>query len=193
MTQKVSKIAFMGFALSALMFVGAGCETKSKMNLGVDTTSDQADVKEEANTEKPKDTEIGVDAAVKVNADTNVKTNVGGVVKGDINVNVNVDSAIKTKTVTDNDAVEIKMTANDFTFSPSEVRVKLGQKVRLIVTSADVLHGLAIPAFNVKADLPIGQAVTVQFTADQKGSFPFFCSVFCGSGHRSMKGTLIVE
>ncbi len=89
--------------------------------------------------------------------------------------------------------MEIKMTAKDFAFMPGEVRVKLGQKVRLIVTSTDVLHGIAIPAFNVHADLPVGVATTVEFTADQKGSFPFFCSVFCGSGHRGMKGMLIVE
>lgn len=90
-------------------------------------------------------------------------------------------------------AVEIKMTAKQFAFEPAEVRVPFGRKIRLLVTSADVAHGLAIPAFNVNVNLAAGQITTIEFIADKKGSYPFFCSVFCGGGHKEMTGTLIVE
>ena len=182
MTQKVSRIAYMSLALSGLLLIGAGCASQTKLGM-------------QANTETKEDGGAAdAGSSDKNDANEKVATNTA------LNINVSTDG-VKTNTkvsavITDakkESVMEIKMTAKDFAFVPGEVRVKLGQKVRLIVTSADVLHGIAIPAFNVHADLPVGVATTVEFTADQKGSFPFFCSVFCGSGHRGMKGMLIVE
>ena len=90
-------------------------------------------------------------------------------------------------------AVEIQMTAKNFEFSPSTVRVKQGDHVKLIITSLDRKHGIQIEAYNIKEKLPKGEPVTVEFTADKAGTFPFKCSVFCGMGHGKMKGELIVE
>ncbi len=87
----------------------------------------------------------------------------------------------------------INVTARQFAYSPSEIRVKYGEHVRLMLTSQDVTHGLALPDFNIDASIPMGETVTVDFVADKKGTFPFFCSVFCGSGHADMRGMLIVE
>lgn len=89
--------------------------------------------------------------------------------------------------------VSIAVTAKQFDFSPSVVTVNKGDTVRLTVTSVDVTHGLAIPAFGVSENLRPGETVTVEFTADKAGEFPFFCSVFCGEGHGQMRGTLIVR
>ncbi|MBI2476565.1 cupredoxin domain-containing protein [Candidatus Uhrbacteria bacterium] len=88
--------------------------------------------------------------------------------------------------------VEFNVAAKQWAFEPSTITVKKGQTVRLSVTSADVAHGLAIPAFAVTARLEPGKTTSVEFTADQTGSFPFFCNVICGEGHSGMKGTLIV-
>ncbi|SRR5579871_5298841 len=90
-------------------------------------------------------------------------------------------------------AVEIQMTAKKYEFSPSTIRVKQGDHVKLTITSLDRDHGIQIEAFQIKEKLPKGQAVTVEFTADKAGTFPFKCSVFCGMGHGKMKGELIVE
>lgn|SRR5574340_879958 len=89
--------------------------------------------------------------------------------------------------------VEIKMTAVKYKFDPDVVRVKKGDHVRLIITAMDRDHGIKIDAFHIDKKLPKGEPVTVEFTADQAGTFPFKCSVFCGMGHRRMKGQLIVE
>ena len=71
--------------------------------------------------------------------------------------------------------------------------MKLGDKVRLKVKSIDVDHGLAIPEFGVNLILKPNELQTVEFVADKKGEFPFFCSVYCGVGHGGMRGKLIVE
>ena len=57
----------------------------------------------------------------------------------------------------------------------------------------DVEHGFAIPEFGINENLAPGKSVDIEFTADMAGSYSFFCSVYCGSGHTSMRGTLIVE
>ncbi|MEY4745343.1 MAG: hypothetical protein RL272_1288 [Candidatus Parcubacteria bacterium] len=88
---------------------------------------------------------------------------------------------------------EVRVTAKRFSFSPPEIRVKTGEKVRLIVTSEDVTHGLSIPTFNVNMTIQPGTPSTAEFVADRQGTFPFFCNTFCGSGHGDMRGTLIVE
>lgn len=87
----------------------------------------------------------------------------------------------------------IHMGVRQYAWDPSEIRVKQGELVRLIVHNADVQHGLVIPELNVlNIDIPPEGAV-IEFTASKKGSFVFFCSYYCGEGHSEMRGKIIVE
>ena len=88
---------------------------------------------------------------------------------------------------------EFKITANNFAFSPSTITVKKGDKVKLTVTSTDVDHGIAIKEYDINTKVNKGKTETIEFTADKAGEFEFYCSVFCGSGHKNMKGKLIVQ
>ena len=88
---------------------------------------------------------------------------------------------------------EFKLTAKQFAFEPSTIEVSKGDKVRLIVTSTDVPHGIAISEYGINERLEPGTPATIEFTADKEGTFTAFCSVFCGSGHSGMKGKLIVR
>ena len=90
------------------------------------------------------------------------------------------------------DVKEFTMTAKKFEFSPASISVKEGDKVKLTINNLDVPHGFAIDELAIKKDLPVGTS-TVEFTASKKGNFRFYCSLFCGSGHREMEGQLIVE
>lgn len=89
--------------------------------------------------------------------------------------------------------VEIKMTAKKYEFDPNTITVKKGDQVKLVITAIDREHGFKIAAFHIDKDLPKGEPVEVEFTAEQAGTFPFECSRFCGFGHKRMKGKLIVE
>jgi cytochrome c oxidase subunit 2 len=91
------------------------------------------------------------------------------------------------------DDSEIRVTARKYEFSPNQITVKRGVHIRLVITALDRDHGFKLEAFHVDEKLPKGQAVTVEFNADQAGSFPFECSHFCGLGHQKMKGQLRVE
>lgn len=85
------------------------------------------------------------------------------------------------------------ITAKQWSFDPARIVVNEGDTVVLKITSIDVDHGLAISAFGVNVKLKPNTTETVTFVADKKGTYTFSCNVFCGSGHGSMKGTLVVE
>lgn len=87
----------------------------------------------------------------------------------------------------------IKVTAKKYEFNPSVISVKKGEEVRLVITAVDRDHGFKLEAFNINQKLKKGEAVTIEFTADRPGTFPFQCSRFCGLGHGKMKGKLVVE
>ena len=88
---------------------------------------------------------------------------------------------------------EINVEASQWSFNPPTIRVKKGDKIKLVVASKDVSHGFSIPEFNIDLKLKKGETSTAEFTADKTGTFRFYCSVYCGSGHSDMEGTLIVE
>jgi len=91
------------------------------------------------------------------------------------------------------DTGEIKVTAKKYAFEPAQIHVKKGDHVRLLITAVDHDHGFKLEAFHVDQKLKKGETATVEFTADQAGTFPFECSKFCGLGHKNMKGELVVE
>jgi len=88
---------------------------------------------------------------------------------------------------------EFDMVARRWNFQPDTIRVNQGDRVILNIRSVDVMHGFAINKFRVNSRLIPGQTTTVEFVADKKGTFTFFCSVLCGSGHSTMRGQLIVN
>jgi cytochrome c oxidase subunit II len=91
------------------------------------------------------------------------------------------------------DVKTIEVTASRFQFEPATISVTQGDRVRLRLHSVDRSHSFAIKAFRVKALIPkAGEAVTVDFIADQPGTFAFTCSEYCGTGHSGMKGKLVV-
>lgn len=86
----------------------------------------------------------------------------------------------------------IEVKASRYKFEPDPIVVKLGEKVRLVGTSTDVTHGIAIAEFKVNLTLPVGKTSSVEFIADNVGTFHMHCSVYCGPDHLKMHGTLKV-
>lgn len=100
---------------------------------------------------------------------------------------------IKEPEVTEGIVKEFTMTVRQWEFEPSEIIVNKGDTVKLHITSEDVKHGFGLPEFGVNVDLEPGETVDVEFVAGETGTFPFACTVVCGSGHIGMEGQVIVE
>ena len=99
----------------------------------------------------------------------------------------------QTSILTTGETKEFDIIARQWQFSPDTIEVNQGDRVILNVKSIDVAHGLAIREFGINEYLSPGQTTKIEFTADRKGTYSFFCSVSCGVGHSRMRGTLIIN
>lgn len=86
----------------------------------------------------------------------------------------------------------IEITAKQFQFEPSEITVKKGEPVVLVIKSTDVAHGLRFRELNLNVKVDKGGTAELPFTPDKTGDFVGHCSVFCGSGHGQMALTMHV-
>jgi cytochrome c oxidase subunit 2 len=105
---------------------------------------------------------------------------------------------------------DIDVSAKKYEFSPAEIRVKKGAKVRLKIHAVDEDHGMKLslypegskdkstpglvfdnPQDNGKVEK--GKDQILEFVAQQTGTYEFKCAVVCGIHHGRMKGKLIVE
>ncbi|MBF0345633.1 MAG: cytochrome c oxidase subunit II [Nitrospirae bacterium] len=98
------------------------------------------------------------------------------------------------------DAFEAKVTASMYKYemispdgirSVNELRVPAGH-VKLNLTSSDVIHNFAIPAFRVREDMVPGRLTYLWFNAKTPGTYQVYCAEFCGSGHSQMLAKVIV-
>ena len=98
------------------------------------------------------------------------------------------------------DAMTVHVTARQwswlFTYDnrrESDVlNVPMGRPVKLLMTSADVLHCLFIPAYRIKEDCVPGLTTHLWFTANETGTYDIFCTEYCGVGHSHMRSKLTV-
>ncbi len=92
------------------------------------------------------------------------------------------------------DAVQIvEVEAGSFYYKPNEIRVKKGQKVKIVMNSVSMMHDFVIDELGVK--LPVvknGDTGEIEFVAETVGSFEYYCSV---GQHRAQGqvGMLVVE
>jgi cytochrome c oxidase subunit 2 len=74
----------------------------------------------------------------------------------------------------------------------NELHVPVGQPIKMIITSEDVIHSFFIPAFRVKMDAVPGRYTFMTFTPSKPGRYHIFCAQYCGTEHSLMRGTVVV-
>lgn len=70
--------------------------------------------------------------------------------------------------------------------------VPVGRPIQLVMTSRDVIHSFYVPAFRNKRDVIPGRSTTMWFQADQRGRHRIECAEYCGTGHSTMLGEVVV-
>jgi cytochrome c oxidase subunit 2 len=92
------------------------------------------------------------------------------------------------------DAMVVHVTARQWSWTfdyangkeTNVLKVPIRKPIKLLITSADVLHSLFIPAYHIKEDCVPGMQTHLWFLPDQLGSYDLFCTEYCGVGHSSM-------
>lgn len=86
-----------------------------------------------------------------------------------------------------------KISASDFSFNPSEIKVKKGDTVKIFLINNKGTHNLVIDEFNARTGtINAGQVSEVTFLADKTGTFEFYSGVDNDRAN-GMVGKLIVE
>jgi plastocyanin len=88
---------------------------------------------------------------------------------------------------------EFMLTARDYRFSPDRIEVGQDDLVKLTVQSTDVAYSLTIDAYRVSRRVPAGGSTTLEFRADQAGTFDFYSNMTNDPRHGQMKGQLVVR
>ena len=88
----------------------------------------------------------------------------------------------------------VELTAERFSFTPSEIQAKVGATLEFRLRSEDTNHGFRILGTDIKVIIPKrGQGLqTVRFTPDKPGRYTFECAKLCGAGHSYMRGVIVV-
>ena len=74
-----------------------------------------------------------------------------------------------------------------------DLHLPLGQPVRMLLRSIDVLHDFYVPQFRAKMDLVPGMITYFWLTPTRTGTFDILCAELCGVGHHEMRGLVVVE
>ncbi|MFN8445034.1 MAG: c-type cytochrome [Caldilineaceae bacterium] len=88
---------------------------------------------------------------------------------------------------------EAYVRAQIWLFTPGEIHIPVGSKLTLYVTSQDVQHGFKIDRTNVNMMVLPGQVSKLSHRFTEPGIYNFICHEYCGVGHHTMYGRIIVE
>lgn len=106
-----------------------------------------------------------------------------------------VTTPIQPSTASVQDDVKVvNVTAERFSFTPSEIRVKAGTRLEIRLRSEDTAHGFRIIGTDVDIELPKrGRGVATVVFEPKAGRYTFECSRLCGAGHSFMRGVIIAS
>lgn len=101
------------------------------------------------------------------------------------------------KMTRDGNKVEIWMGVIRSHFQPEHVQIKKGDHVIWHMTNLertrDATHGFALSGYNINLSLEPGETQTIEFDADQAGTFTYYCTEFCSALHLEMMGYFMVK
>lgn len=81
---------------------------------------------------------------------------------------------------------------DDVILEGEPLHLPLGQPVKVLLRSADVLHSFYVPEFRTKMDLVPGMITHLWFTPTRTGRFQILCAELCGVAHADMRGSVVV-
>ncbi|MEX2583573.1 MAG: hypothetical protein WD766_09870 [Gemmatimonadota bacterium] len=91
------------------------------------------------------------------------------------------------------DRYRVVIEAYNWEYVPKEIRVPLGAEVQFVARSAQDYHGIAIIGTGIIMPLLQNEIAEATHTFTEPGEYIFVCADYCGAGHATMSGTVIVE
>ncbi|MFW5939687.1 MAG: cytochrome c oxidase subunit II [Halolamina sp.] len=93
------------------------------------------------------------------------------------------------------EGVDVYVVARQYMFDPGTsepIEVPAGEPVTFYVTTPDVTHGFNLVGTNVNSMVVPGQVAEFTVTFDEPGEHGIVCHEYCGDGHHTMEGQVVV-
>lgn len=94
----------------------------------------------------------------------------------------------------DGSPIDVYLLASRFSYEPSVLRLDRGVAYRFRMMAADSTHGASIHLggasriIRLRPNAPVEQTLTFH----EPGNYLAYCTVYCGAGHDSMQGRIVV-
>lgn len=75
----------------------------------------------------------------------------------------------------------------------NRIHLPVGKPAKIVLASADRVHGFWVPQLRVKADAVPGIETPVLVTPKEEGELNIVCATLCGDQHYAMRGFIEVE
>jgi cytochrome c oxidase subunit 2 len=82
---------------------------------------------------------------------------------------------------------------DDVLIQGQDLHLPINRPVRVLLRSIDTIHDFYVPDFRAKMDVVPGMVTYFWFTPTRPGTFTAICAELCGSGHYTMRSTVVVE
>jgi cytochrome c oxidase subunit 2 len=86
-----------------------------------------------------------------------------------------------------------KLNNGTYLTAAEELHIPAGQKVKIELSSVDVIHSFYIPKLGGQKDAVPGRATEMWIQADRPGTYAGQCVEFCGTGHADMLITVVAQ
>jgi cytochrome c oxidase subunit 2 len=88
---------------------------------------------------------------------------------------------------------QFKLKDGTYLNQPAELHVIAGQKVKIDLSSKDVIHAFYVPKLGGQKDAVPGRDTVMWIQADRPGTYAGQCIEFCGAGHADMLITVVAH
>lgn len=88
---------------------------------------------------------------------------------------------------------ELVLIAYAFGYTPGNIEIPAGAKVRFVISTPDVVHGFQVVGTNINMMVVPGEVNELTYTFDEKGEYLVVCNEYCGVGHQYMSTSIVVQ
>jgi cytochrome c oxidase subunit 2 len=86
-----------------------------------------------------------------------------------------------------------QLTDKSYLSQQAELHILVGEKVKIELSSKDVIHAFYVPKLGGQKDAVPGRDTTTWLQADRPGTYNGQCIEFCGTGHADMLITVVAQ
>lgn len=87
---------------------------------------------------------------------------------------------------------DVYILARNYDWGNFTLELEKGKTYNLKLASKDLKHAIVVRELKLQNRIKVGEIKTIEFIPQKAGTFDVICGEFCGSGHASMVGKLIV-